>query len=439
MSRPNIKPSYPPQDYFHRAISLLRDGHTELALAECKTAIVEYPEDANLLCLTAQCLMTLQRFDAAEKHADKARALHPKFPGGHEIHGDLLLVEGKYEEAIKSYEETKRLDPRRNKIEDKLKKARQLVKASTFHDGDTSSPNGYAAEINQATEFETNGEPEKAEAIYRDILRQNPNHVEAMRLLAVIAKAHKKYGDAELLLKRAVSLAPDYARAWLELSSTQQKQEKHEEAINSAQQVVNLTSNLPEAYMALANAYSKANQSEQSIENYRKVIEIVPKHPGAHSGLSHQLKTIGNQAEAIEVHRQNIAAHPDNTDAYWNMANMKTFRFEDHEVEAMEDLLDQGNLDDLGTAQLCNALGLEYEGRKNYKRAFKNFQSCNFAQRKLENYDPVENEIITENIIAMFNEAYLEQKQGLGNSDASPIFIVGLPRSGSTLIEQILA
>ena len=110
-----------------------------------------------------------------------------------------------------------------------------------------------------------------------------------------------------------------------------------------------------------------------AIDNYRKALAITPKHTGAYSGLAHQLKTIGRQQEAVEVNRENIAANPKNTDPYWNLANLKTFRFEDNEVAAMETLLEDDNLSKLGVAQLCNSLGLEYEGRKDYDRAFSYF------------------------------------------------------------------
>ena len=102
-------------------------------------------------------------------------------------------------------------------------------------------------------------------------------------------------------------------------------------------------------------------------------------------------------------------------------------------------LLVDEKLDDLSQVQLCNALGLEFEGRKEYRRAFEYFNRCNQTRRLSEKYDPVGHEVMISKIIEVFNNKFLEQHQGHGNPDESPIFVVGLPRSGSTLIEQILA
>ena len=297
----------------------------------------------------------------------------------------------------------------------------------------------FAEEIAKAAQFERNGEPNKAEDIYRDILRQDPEHVEAMRLLAAVAVVHRRLREAEIFLLQAVSQAPDYARAWLDLSSVQAEQEKHRESIESAEHVVELTPDKAESHIALANARGRAGLAEQAIASYQQALKVNPKHPGAFSGLGHQLKTVGRQSEAIAAHRDNIAANPRNAEPYWGLANMKLFRFEDSEVAAMETLLDDEALEDLALVQLCNALGLCFEERKDYSKAFQYFERCNERRRASEAYDPVETETITDRLIEVFNKEFLSQNEGHGLADASPILIVGLPRSGSTLIEQILA
>ena len=297
----------------------------------------------------------------------------------------------------------------------------------------------FAGEISRAAELERSGDPGGAENVYRDILRRDPDHVEAMRLLAAVAVTHRRYKDAEVILQRAVSRAPDYARAWLDLANVHSKMEKHRESMNAAARVVELTPDIAEAHIALANAQAGADLPEESIGSYRRALEIAPRHPGAFSGLGHQLKTVGKQSEAIQVYRQNLKQNPRNTEAYWSLANMKTFRFEDEEVSAMEDLLKEEQLDNLAQVQLCNALGLEYEGRSDYDRAFGFFARCNRKRRESEVYDAVENEVKTDRLIEVFNADFLSENEGHGVADEAPILIVGLPRSGSTLIEQILA
>ena len=154
--------------------------------------------------------------------------------------------------------------------------------------------------------------------------------------------------------------------------------------------------------------------------------------------MAHHLKTIGKQDEAISVYRQAIKIQPDHTESYWSMANLKTFSFEDSEIKDMENLLSNKDLPDIGRIHLHNALGLEYESRGLYDKAFENLSNCNILRRKSESYDPVEYETMIDKIIEILSEKKLKRKP-VKESEITPIFIVGLPRSGSTLIEQILA
>jgi tetratricopeptide (TPR) repeat protein len=154
--------------------------------------------------------------------------------------------------------------------------------------------------------------------------------------------------------------------------------------------------------------------------------------------MAHHLKTIGEQEKAIAWYRKSIEVGPDHAESYWSLANLKTFRFEDSEVDAMLRLLEDADLEDEPRAQVHNALGLEYEGRGDYERAFEHFSLCNIARRKSEYYDPVDTEDTHDRVIELFDEAFLARDAG-SPVEPTPIFVVGLPRSGSTLIEQILA
>ncbi|HJP49747.1 MAG TPA: sulfotransferase [Pseudomonadales bacterium] len=435
----------PQQEYFNRAFNHIRSGDAEAALLVCLGGLADFPEDPNILCLTARALIALKRLGEARIHIEKAKSLQPEFSMAHESSADLLLVEGRFSEAIESYRRAIQLDPGRSDLHLKIARTRDLLSSHTAFATGNKSPirkrrdMGFADEITQAGKFERNGEPDKAENIYRDILKRDPNHIEAIRLLAAVACTHRHFRDAEVLLLQAVSLAPDFAKAWLDLSNVQGELDKFPESIESAREVEKLAPQTAESYIALANALARAGQQEEAITGYQQALKIKPSHPGAFSGLGHQLKTVGRQQESIEVYRQYIAANPRNTEPYWSLANMKTFRFEDAEVGSMEELLGDDSLDDLSVEQLCNALGLEYEGRGDYDQAFDYFQRCSDKRRESENYDPVANETVTDKLIEIFNEAFLSERQGNGVADASPILIIGLPRSGSTLIEQILA
>ena len=200
-----------------------------------------------------------------------------------------------------------------------------------------------------------------------------------------------------------------------------------------------LAPDMPESYLLEAGVLGVMGDQEGAIEGYEAALELAPERPGALISLAHQQKTIGRQDEAIANYRRSIAVKPSHAEAYWSLANLKTFQFETHEIEAMQDLLSGDAIDDAARVQLHNALGLDFESRGDFDTAFTHFRDCNVLRRESESYDPVETESRYDNVVELFDSEFFEQHTGAGCTDASPIFVVGLPRSGSTLIEQILA
>ncbi len=367
---------------FNQAFSYLKSGDAKMCLTVCNVTLQRFPKDINLLCLCARANIALRLFEDAQKNLDKAMAIAPDFSIARETYGDLLTIQGKPDRAL--------------------------------------------------------GQSNEAEDIYRSILKRDPNHVEAARLLARIAMDHERYQEAEIFLKHALKNAPDYARAWIDLVNAQKEQDKLDEATESALELLRITPDSPESHMMYAGVIGSAGRHEKAIIAYKQAIELSPEKPGAFSSMAHHLKTIGRQDEAIAAYRQSIVIKPDHTESYWSMANLKTFQFNNEEIDAMQALLLQEDLPDESRVHVYNALGHEYESRKDYQKAFENFSSCNQLRRKAESYDPVETETQHEKIIAIFDKKFCSQTAA-DASNISPIFIVGLPRSGSTLIEQILA
>ena len=243
-----------------------------------------------------------------------------------------------------------------------------------------------------------------------------------------------------IFLKRAVELAPDYTRAWADLSKVQCDLELHADAVASGRKVVELSPDIAESHITLGNALARGANNEDAIASYREALNLRPGHTGAYAGLGHQLKIIGRHEEATAAHRECIAANPSHSaEHYWALANMKTVKFSDDEVSTMETLISSNAVRGNGVVQLHNSLGFAYEDRSDYDTAFRHFADGNQLRREMETYDPVETEVTTDRIIEVMDSAFMQRHAGHGLSDASPVFIVGLPRSGSTLIEQILA
>ncbi|MEQ8207038.1 MAG: sulfotransferase, partial [Woeseia sp.] len=429
----------PQREQYGAAVSALRNGDPSRAAALCATALENHPADANLLCLGARANIALRQFALAGQYIERALRAHPGFAVAHDVHGDWWLAKGRADLAVSAYEQSLRLDPARPATSSKMVRARELVTESVSPaPRERRARMAFENEIQEAQVLAEAGDKQRAEDVYRSILSKDPEHVEAARLLAGIAVDHERLQEAEVFLQRAVSLAPDYPRALVDLANVQRDQDKFADALVTADRLVELAPEAAESYMVRASVLGMAGRHDDAIATYRRVLELAPGKAGALCSMAHHLKTIGQSDEAITQYRAAIAARPDHAEAYWSLANLKTFQFTSEEVSAMQSLLHDEGLTEVARSQVHNALAFEFEARGDYDNAFGHFEQCNIVRRRVEVYDPVDTETTHDRIISMFNESFLTQAAA-EPAEPVPIFIVGLPRSGSTLIEQILA
>jgi tetratricopeptide (TPR) repeat protein len=170
-----------------------------------------------------------------------------------------------------------------------------------------------------------------------------------------------------------------------------------------------------------------------------RALAINPEHAGALLSKGHVLKTVGDQDDAIRAYRASAKARPDQGESYWSLANLKTFRFDPGEVKTMQTQLDSGKLTDDAEVHFCYSLGKYFEDQEEYPKAFEYYTQGGALKRKNVQFDPVQNVGESDKIIEVFTPEFFETRESFGYSDPAPILIVGLPRSGSTLIEQILS
>jgi len=427
---------------FERALTFLRAGDSAMAEQLCRDALTELPGEPNLTSVLGAALNRQGRGQEAEPLLRRTVEEEPGYAKGHEELGRSLLQMGRAEEAIVRLQRALELDP-------KLQSA-QL----TLVDALSESGRGAEAQevmqsflradparelIAKAAEHHRAGRLEEAEAAYREVLQRNPRNLEALRLLALIAISTEHYGQAVQLLKRALEFAPDFLAAWIDLSRAQLERMELTAALESIRRAEQLNPRSANVQVHLANVQARSGRHEEAIETYRKAVEFNAQSTAGCLGLGNTLKTVGRQSEAIAAYRRATAMRPELSEAWWSLSNLKTFRFEDSEVATMERQLETPGLPDEAQVQFSFALGKAYEDRADYPRAFALYERGNRTRRALENYDPVQTEVINDRIIAVFNRDFLAQHAGSGHPDPAPIFVVGLPRSGSTLIEQILA
>jgi tetratricopeptide (TPR) repeat protein len=430
----------------NEAVALINAGQIDKAEAICRSGIARNSDDVNMVALLGAIQLKSRQIPEAEKHLRQAIRLAPTFAKPHEDLGLLLLDKGQPEEATRILKKATRLDPDLDCAYFNLGKA--LAMLGRGREADQAFEKSFdlnpeRKSLALAAEHQKAGRLEEAEQLYRKVLRSNPTNVDALRLLGAVAMSNGRIYEAERLLRRAVSNAPDFVAALLDLGRILKEQNRLEEAIDCFRQVIKLEPGNSQANYQLASALTLTAQTYESIEAYQRVLELRPTHAGAMLGLGHVLKTVGRQEEAIEAYRNCIRHKPHNGETYWSLANLKTYRLSDEDIRQMESMVaGKGEPEEVTEQSRINflfALAKAFEDRGNFEQAWEYYHEGNSSQRVLENYDPVRTEFMNDEIIEVFNQDFLSENTGVGHPSAEPIFVVGLPRSGSTLIEQILA
>ena len=278
-----------------------------------------------------------------------------------------------------------------------------------------------------------------AERLLRDYLKATPANIAAIRMLAEIGARLGRYGDAEVLLKRCLELAPSFTVARHNYAIVLHRQNKSQEAIAQADLLIAEEPRNP-AYRALKGAaLGQIGEYEQAIACYEDVLKAFPNQPKSWMSYGHALKAVGRQAESVAAYRRSIALSPTLGEAWWSLANLKTFRFEPRHVEAMREALARGDLAGEDRYHLDFALGKALEDAQRYEDAFAHYAAGNNLRRTSVVYDAEETSDHVRRSEAVFTAEFFASRKGQGNKAPDPIFIVGLPRAGSTLLEQILA
>jgi tetratricopeptide (TPR) repeat protein len=294
-------------------------------------------------------------------------------------------------------------------------------------------------EVVNATSLFSDGELTPAENIVRAYLLQHGNHVEAMRLLARIGIARDVLDDADLLLEAVLTIAPEYRAARYDYASVLLQRHKYRQARDELQKLLELEPQNPLYRTQYATACVGLGEHEKAIALYRELLADAPRAADLQLSIAHCLKTLGRTEEAVETYHAAAAVRPNFGDAYWSLANLKTYRFSEAEITGMraEEAAPATPLID--RYHLCFALGKALEDRADYEDSWGYYERGNALKRSESRYRPDILETNTRNQIEICTPEFFAARAGVGAPERDPIFIVGLPRSGSTLIDQILA
>jgi tetratricopeptide (TPR) repeat protein len=279
----------------------------------------------------------------------------------------------------------------------------------------------------------------KAEQLCRHFLQQQPKHVEAMRLLADLGVKSEVLDDAEFILESAVAFEPDNALARFEYMNVLYRRQKYALALAQSSLLLAAEPDKQSYATARANQLVAVGRFDEALAIYDAVIKAMPNAPELHLLRGHALKTIDRTTDAIASYQRAYRARPEFGDAYWSLANLKTYRFSTTEIQAMQWQLDRPETPVEDQVHLSFALGKAHEDSQQYQAAMDYYEGGNFKRKQQLRYSA---DKMTETLglqQSVCTPALFAQQAGSGCPVADPIFIVGLPRAGSTLLEQILA
>ncbi|HEY0629335.1 MAG TPA: sulfotransferase [Sphingomicrobium sp.] len=278
-----------------------------------------------------------------------------------------------------------------------------------------------------------------AEILLRPHLKRRPTDVPAIRMMAELAARIGRLGDSENLLRRALELAPAFTAARANLATVLYKQNKHGEAIAELERIEREgAANLGHASLKAA-ALGRIGGHEEALTLYKQLLEARPNEPKLWMSYGHILKTVGEQAESVAAYRQALAIQPTLGEVWWSLANLKTVRFHEGDVAAMESALQSPDLGKEDRFHLHFALGKAFEDKGQAETSFHHYAEGNRLRRSLLDYDPADNHRHVERSVALFTPEFFAARKEQGCAARDPIFILGMPRAGSTLVEQILS
>jgi tetratricopeptide (TPR) repeat protein len=412
------------------------------ALAQLHSPLAEYSENRDLLLLAAICQRILGRIDEALVTLNRLATLHPRFSLMHQERGLCHIARKEVPAAIDALQSAVNINTALpvswRMLEDAYRVTgdRENAAMAASHRAILAT---LQPELVTATSLFADGDLWPAEQMVCVYLQKHGKHPEALRLLARIAIAHDVLDDAEMLLEGAVALAPENFPARYDYARCLLARQKHLQAREELQHLLTVDPRHRD-YRSLAAAVAVGlGEHERAIDLYRDLLADMPDSPDLHLWLGHALKTIGRLPDAIEAYRVAATARPDFGDAYWSLANLKTYRFSNDEIARMRAGEAAPSAEPEDRQHLCFALGKALEDQGETAESWRYYEKGNALKRLESGYRPEIAETNTRKQIEVCTRDFFDRRAGWGDPRPEPIFIIGLPRSGSTLLEQILA
>ncbi|MAB10309.1 tetratricopeptide repeat-containing sulfotransferase family protein [Hyphomonas sp.] len=431
-----------PENALQQAQKAIQAGDFQAASKITDDILATQPQNRDALYMAAVCARYQNRHDDAFARLAELKAASPDYGRAWQEEGHLRRKLGDNAGALTAFERATRYNPSLiaswNAQADLHTAAGNPVAASNAQ-AQAQRLQALPRELLAVTNHIHEGRIFRAEEIARAFLQRNPTHVEGMRLLADIGSRLGVQEDADFLLESAVELAPDNIQLRLDYIQVLRKRQKFAAALEQAQILMDRDPDNPVFQSHYAIESMQAGDYETALDYFERVLSVLPDDPATLVSRGHALKTYGRTDDAIASYRRAAGVAPGHGDAWYGLANLKTYRFSDAELTAMEAAAASPDLDHASRIHIAFALGKAREDRKDYDKAFEAYASGNALKHQTVRYTTEQMQAELSAQTTHCTQDLFEKQSGKGCPAPDPIFIVGLPRAGSTLIEQILA
>jgi tetratricopeptide (TPR) repeat protein len=286
--------------------------------------------------------------------------------------------------------------------------------------------------------YRRNRQFDEAMDTFEKALAIMPEFLKAHLGIANTLKDEKKFGKAIARFRLALAINPGFAQAYNYLGHTFIEMEKPDDAVPLLRKAVGLRPQYVEAQINLASALEMTGEPEEALEIYQAVLKMMPKHPGILNSIGSILRNLGKMEESVEYFEKALELDPDNIGTFYNLSRSKVGS-DPKEIEKMEKMFDDDRLNEHQKCSLHFTMGKIYDDHEDYKKAFEHFKAGNDLDTRDKHFDPRMHHISTSRLMGIYNKEFFANRKGMGSESTVPVFVCGVPRSGTTLTEQTLA
>ena len=417
-------------------------GDFKSAISLLTLELEQDPKNVENLYLLVVSQRYNRDFEKALENIKSLLELDPDFSRGYQEKGHVFRAMGKFDLALESYHRATQLNSAlvaslNAQIAilddaDQSQQARSLKAQLKYIEG---LPKHLIAVIDLIAQ----GKLIKAEQICKAFLQKNPRNVEGIRLLAQIAMKLGVLDDAEFLLESAVDFAPSNSRARIDYIQVLRKRQNYSNALKQAKSLLNMEPENPQFQSVYAIEAMQSGEFDDALNVFDKILEKIPEDPVTLTSRGHALKTLGQREKSIDSYKRAIAKYPGHGEAHFSLSNLKLFKFSDQDIKLMEEQEQSDRVSHMSKIYFNFALGKAYEDKNLFDRAFQYYERGNLQKKAQSRYVASDLTAEFKDQEKVFTEKFIESHADTGCKASDPIFVVGLPRSGSTLLEQILA